>query len=585
MFLRKTRRHKDGKTHEYYSVVENRRVAGGRHIQHTLLYLGEISDGQKKSWNRAIDVVEGNRTKQMTLFPEGTGADQAPGVTANVRLDQLALDRPRQWGACWLACELWETLGLRSFWHERLGTGYRGVHWERVLLLLSAYRLIDPGSEWHLHRIWFDKSAMGDLLGEGFRIAGKDRLYRCHDRLLEYKDDLFGHLKRRWEELFEARHDILLYDLTSTYFESPPPDDPEDKRRHGYSRDKRSDCVQVVIALVVTPDGLPLSYEVLHGNTADSSTLKDFLAKIEALHGKARRVWVMDRGIPTEQTLEEMRKTGVQYLVGTPKGRLTKLEGKLAGQAWEQARDQVQVRLVESEGETYIHARSQPRAAKEHAMRQRRLRKLLDGLGQLREASRPMTRDNLLLKVGGLKKEAGRAYHLLKITLPKSGEAISPETFHWKLDMDKYRKTWRREGSYLLRTNLPVDNAGSTWEHYLRLTEIEEAFRNLKGDLAVRPVHHSAPTRIEAHIFVSFLAYCLHVTLRMRCKRFAPGLTPRSVLEQLSGMQMVDVLIPTTDGRMVKMSRYTRPDKAQQLLLSQLQLTLPKQPPPEISQS
>jgi len=583
MFLRKTRRRKDGKVHEYYSVVENRRVPGGRHVQQTLLHLGEISDGQKKSWNRAIDVVDGDRLEQMRLFAQDNETEVSVENAVAVQLNQLELQRPRQWGACWLACELWEQLGLRQFWETRLGDGAKGCKWERVLRLLSVYRLIAPGSEWKLHRKWFDSSAMGDLLGESFQIAQKDRLYRCHDRLLAHKRDLFSHLKQRWEELFGARFDILLYDLTSTYFESSPPQSSTDKRKHGYSRDKRSDCVQIVIALVVTPEGLPLAYEVLPGNTADSTTLESFLEKIQSTYGKANRIWVMDRGIPTEESLSKMRENQVQYLVGTPKGRLSKFEKELSELPWTKVRDQVQVKLLKSDGETYIHARSSSRAQKEKAMRLRRLRKLLAGLKKLRQSQSRLTRDHLLLKLGALKKEAGRSYHLLKIYIPKEGEAITDQTFHWKLDKKKYRQTHRREGSYLLRTNQPVDDAGSTWEQYLRLTEIEEAFRNLKGDLSIRPIYHQEESRIEAHVFISFLAYCLHVTLRMRCRRHAAGLTPRSVLEQLGEIQMLDVHVPTTDGRKIKMTRYTRPNKTQQLLLAQLQLTLPSQPPPEIT--
>lgn len=346
MFLRKSRRRKDGKVHEYYSVVENRRVAGGRHVQQTLLHLGEITDGQKKSWNRAIDVVQGQHMRQMTLFADNQATEPSTSDAVAVRLNELELRRPRQWGACWLACDLWEQLDLRRFWEKRLGEGAKGRQWERVLRLLTVYRLLSPGSEWKLHRQWFDRTAMGDLLGESFQIAQKDRLYRCHDHIVAHKTDLFRHLKQRWEELFGARFDVLLYDLTSTYFESPPPKSADDKRKHGYSRDKRSDCVQIVIALIVTPDGLPLSYEVLSGNTADNTTLSDFLENIETTYGKADRIWVMDRGIPTEETLSQMRATGVQYLVGTPKGRLSKLEKDLTEQPWTQVRDQVQVKLL-----------------------------------------------------------------------------------------------------------------------------------------------------------------------------------------------------------------------------------------------
>jgi hypothetical protein len=585
MFLRVNKRKKDGKIHRYYSVVENRRVRGGKHVQKTLLYLGEINDTQKAAWTRTIDAIDEKDHRQVALFPEDRkvpeGMDE---LGVQVRLSELALDRPRQWGACWLACELWDQLELDAFWTPRLPHSRKGTSWQHVLQTLVSYRLIDPGSEWRLHRYWFDHSAMADLLNEDLKIAQKDTLYRCHDKLLPHKEDLFKHLKVRWEDLFDARCEVLLYDLTSTYFESDPPFSDADKRKFGYSRDKRSDCVQVVIALVVTPDGFPLGYEVMSGNTADNTTLRGFLDKIERQHGKADRIWVMDRGIPTEEVLAEMRASDppVHYLVGTPKGRLSKYEERLAGQPWTQIRDEVSVKLLPEDDEVYVYAQSANRIKKERSMRLRRLRKLLTRLNELRN-QKHLKRDGLLIAFGAAKKDAGRAFFLLDITLPQTGEAITPETFHWRINRQKYRQVCRREGRYLLRSNLPADDPGKLWETYIRLTEIEEAFRNLKGDLSLRPIYHSEESRIEAHIFVSFLAYCLHVTLRARCKQRAPGLTPRSVLEQLKVMQMIDVSIPTVDGRWVTMSRYTRPDKAQQIVLAQLGLELPEQAPPKIT--
>ena len=582
MFLRVTNRRKDGEEHRYYSVVENRRVRGGKHVQKTLLYLGEINDTQKVAWAKTIDAIDEREHRQVALFPEDREIPAGVELGVQVRLKELQLHRPRQWGACWLACELWDQLGLGAFWAERLPVGRKGTEWLHVLQTLVCYRLIDPGSEWRLHRYWFDHSAMADLLGEDFRIAQKDTLYRCHDRLLEHKEELFRHLKGRWEQLFDARCEVLLYDLTSTYFESDPPF--EDKRRFGYSRDKRSDCVQVVIALVVTPEGFPLGYEVMAGNTADNTTLRGFLNKIEKQHGRAERVWVMDRGIPTEEVLAEMRgsSTPVYYLVGTPKGRLSRYENELTAKPWKTVRDDVSVKLLRDGEEIYVYAQSHNRIKKERAIRKRRLRRLLEQLNALRARKR-LKRDELLMKLGAARKEAGRAFGLLDIALPDTDQPVNPETFHWRINRARYRQVYRREGRYLLRSNLPPDNPARLWEYYVQLTEVEDAFRNLKGDLAIRPIHHQLESRIEAHIFIAFLAYCLHVTLKQRSRRHATGLTPRSVLEQLKTIQMIDVSIPTVDGRWLRMSRYTQPDKAQQLLLAQLQLTLPPQPPPEIT--
>jgi transposase len=544
-----------------------------------VLYLGEINDSEKEQWIRAIEVFDEDRGQagQLKLFAAERGLPACAIDGVQVRLKDFELHRPRQWGGCWLFSEVWRELGLDGFWRPRLGISREGTDWEHVLQTLCCYRLLDPGSEWRLHRTWFEQSAMGDLLGEDFSVAAKDTLYRCLDRLLEHKEALFGFLRERWEDLFGVKFDVLLYDLTSTYFESNPPFPENDKRQFGYSRDKRSDCVQVVIALIVTPEGFPLAYEVLPGNTADKTTLRGFLKKIETHYGKARRIWIMDRGIPTEEALAEMRRSDppVQYLVGTPKGRLGKLEAELLALEWQKAREGVEVKLLPRTGELYVLARSRDRVAKERAMRRRQLKKLWARLAELKRQAPP--RDALLLKLGAARSQSPSAWRLVDI-------AVSPEgslTCH--LRKDKLREVTRREGRYLLRSNLDADNPAEIWKLYMRLTQVEEAFKNLKGDLAVRPIHHQGEKRIEAHIFVAFLAFCLHATLRHKLRRKAPGLTPRSLLEQLCAIPMLDVHFPTTDGRTLIFSRYTTPNKTQKLLLAQLDLELPPQSPPRIT--
>ena len=577
MFLRPTIRRKDGKEHRYWSIVENRRVRRGRTVQKTVLYLGEINDTQQAGWCRTIEMLEGKKRVQLALFPE----DREPPSecrAVQVRMDQLELLRPRQWGACWLALELWDVLGLDGFWQERLKPSREGTRWLNVLKTLACYRLIDPGSEWRLHRYWFDHSAMGDLLGEDFGIAEKDTLYRCLDKLVEHKAAMFRHLRDRWEMLFDAKYEVLLYDLTSTYFESNPPFPDGDKRKFGHSRDKRSDCVQVVVGLIVTPEGLPLAYEVLAGNTADKTTLQGFLQRIEEQYGKASRIWVMDRGIPTEAVLKEMRASdpAVQYLVGTPKARLSRFEARLSVLPWEEVREGVEVKLLPEEGELYVLAKSRDRVNKERAMRRRQLKNLWKRLKEL--ARMRIQRDALLLKLGAARQASPSAWRLVEIQTPAGNESL-----RFALRKDRLRNVRRREGRYLLRSNLTDTDPARLWLFYTQLVQVEEAFRNLKGDLAIRPIYHQLEARIEAHIFVSFLAYCLHVTLAQRMRAHAPGLTPRSILEQLKAMQMLDVRVPTTDGRWLHMSRYTQPDKTQQLLLAQLNLSLPKQPPPRIT--
>ena len=579
MFLRSTRRWKDGKEHTYWSIVENRRCRGERIVQQTVLYLGEINDSQRAQWIRAIEVFDEDRGAlgQMKLFAAERPLPEAATDGVQVRLRDFELQRPRQWGACWLFTELWKELGLEEFWRPRLGCSREGTDWEHVLQTLCSYRLLDPGSEWRLHRVWFDQSAMGDLLSEDFSVAAKDTLYRCLDRLLEHKGELFSFLRERWEDLFGAKFDVLLYDLTSTYFESDPPFPEGDKRKFGYSRDKRSDCVQVVIALIVTPEGFPVAYEVLAGNTADNTTLGGFLQKIEDQYGKAGRIWIMDRGIPTEEVLAEMRACHppIHYLVGTPKGRLGKLEADLLGLDWQLAREGVEVKLLPRTGELYVLARSRDRLAKERAMRRRQLKKLWARLTELQRMA--PTRDTLLLKLGAAKSQYPAAWRLVEVEVAKDGALA------FCLRKDKLRELCRREGRYLLRSNLCTDDPGQIWQLYMLLTQIEEAFKNLKGDLCLRPIFHRDEDRIEAHIFVAFLAFCLHATLRHKLRHKAPGLTPRSVFEQLSAMQMLDVHFPTTDGRTIIFRRYTAPNKTQKLLLAQLGLELPPQPPPRIT--
>lgn len=595
MFLKCNKRKKDGKTHRYWSVVESYRLANGRSAKRQVLYLGEINDSQRLAWCKTIETLEGRAggPRQIAIFPadrqppEELSGDASTVEPVQVDLSRMQLCRPRQWGACWLALHIWTMLGLDEFFARRLPDSRKGTPWYKILQLLTCARLIKPSSEWYLHREWYRQSAMGNLLGMEPDIVPKNALYHCHDKLLQHKRELFQHLRDRWQDLFDAKFEVLLYDLTSTYFESDPPQDPgSGKRRHGYSRDKRPDCVQVVIALVVTPEGFPLAYEVLPGNTQDKSTLRDFLEKIEALYGKADRIWVMDRGIPTEEVLEEMRADTpdhppVHYIVGTPKGRLTKLEKRFLEKDWEEARPGVEVKLIEETGEQYVLARSSKRVGKERSMRRRRLKKLWARLRELQTMQQ--TRDELLMRLGAAKKEAGRAWGLVRVDVPENDTPTTQANFTYTLQREKLRAVTRREGRYLLRAFVPTDmSASEIWRQYIGLTEVEESFKNLKGDLSIRPVYHQRDDRIEAHIFVSFLSYCLHVALRAKLRPLATGLTPRAALEKFATMQMIDVHLPVGGDRELVMPRYTQPDKDLSLLLAQMKLELPQQPPPTL---
>jgi transposase len=583
MFLCCHKRVKDGKEHRYFSVDESCRLQSGKVAKRRVLYLGEINDSQQAAWRKTLEVFDEQRQGYTTLslFPEDrpTPADALDGV--QVKLSEMQLRRARPYGNCWLGCELWRQLELDRFWERKLPRGREKVSWAQVLQLLVVNRLIEPGSEFHLHREWFDHSAMDVLLGTDFVVAEKDRLYRCLDRVLEHRQELFAHLQQRWKTLFDVCFDVLLYDLTSTYVEGEAELNPKAKR--GYSRDGRPDCKQVVVALVITPEGFPLAYEVMDGNTSDKTTLRGFLEKIESLYGKARRVWLMDRGIPTEAILQEMRDPAREmfYLVGTPKARVTKYEKQWLELPWQKVRESVEVKLFSRDGELYVLAKSEGRQAKEIAIRRKKLTRLLRKLRAMRRSC--PKRDQLLMRVGAAKTEAGRAFGFVKINLPPAGHEVTRQSFTFALDKARLQEAERRDGHYLLRTNLVAENPAVLWDRYMQLTHIEAAFKCLKSDLGIRPIYHQLEHRVDAHILVAFLAYCLTVTLKYRLAEYAPGLTPRAVLEKLGSLQMLDVVLPTTDGRCLVMPRHTELEQDVALLLHHLKLSLPPQPPPRIS--
>jgi transposase len=585
MFLRSNTRIKDGKQHRYYTVVESRRLQSGKVAQRQVLYLGEINDSQQVAWRKTLEVFDEDqhRFTPLSLFPEDRPVPADTIDSVQVKLSEMKLERARPYGNCWLGCDLWRQLQLDRFWSEKLPQGRESVAWPQVLELLVVNRLIEPGSEFRVHRHWFDHSAMDVLLGEDFAVAEKDRLYRCLDRVLEHKQDLFVHLQQRWKDLFDAEFDLLLYDLTSTYVEGEAEQNP--KARYGYSRDKRPDCKQVLIALIVTPAGLPLAYEVMAGNTSEKTTLRGFLDRIESLYGKARRVWLMDRGIPTEALLREMRTSREEtfYLVGTSRAKVRQYEKRWLELPWQKVRGSVEVKLFAQDGELYVLAKSEGRQAKEIAMRRKKLARLLRKLRAMRRSC--PKRDQLLMRVGAAKTDAGRAFGFVKINLPQAGQEVTKEMFTFQLDKAKLKEAELRDGHYLLRTNLVAEDPAVLWDRYVQLTQIEAAFKCLKSDLGIRPIHHQLEHRVDAHILVAFLAYCLTVTLRHRLRVHAHGLTPRAVLEKLAGIQMLDVSFPTTDGRRLVMPRYTEPDSEQALLLHHLGLVLPQQPPPRITTS
>jgi transposase len=582
MFLRSNKRIKDGKEHCYYTVVESRRLGSGKVVQKPVLYLGEINNSQQSAWRKTLEVFDEQqqRLTSLSLFAENRPVPGDALDSVQVKLSEMKLERARPYGNCWLGCQLWQQLQLDQFWTEKLPKGRETVRWEQVLELLVVNRLIDPGSEFRLHRQWFDHSAMDVLLGQDFAVAEKDRLYRCLDRVLEHKQELFVHLQKRWQDLFDAEFDVLLYDLTSTYVEGEAEQNP--KAKYGYSRDGKPNCKQVVIALVMTPTGLPIAYEVMDGNTSDKTTLRGFLDKVETMYGKARRVWLMDRGIPTEALLKEMRESRQEtfYLVGTSRSKIQQYEKRWLDLPWRKVRQSVEVKLFAEQGELYVLAKSEGRQAKEIAIRRKKIVRLLRKLRAMRRSC--PKRDQLLMRVGAAKTDVGRAFGFVIVNLPKAGELVTKQTFTFQLDKAKLKEAELRDGHYLLRTNLVNEDPAVLWDRYMQLTQIEATFKCLKSDLGIRPIYHQLEHRVEAHILVAFLAYCLIVTLKHRLQAYAPGLTPRAVLETLATIQMLDVSFPTTDGRRLVMPRYTEPDSEQALLLHHLKLVLPPQLAPRI---
>jgi transposase len=580
MYLKTHKRKKNGKVNKYYSIVEKRKVTNGFYIQKTVLYLGEISGSQMKSWNKSIRVLnEQNEPVHKTLFALHDDDDICKDIDAiPLKLSGMKLEKPRAFGDCWLGCEIWDRLDLDTFFSRRIDTAKSPVAYSKVLKLLTVNRLIKPGSEFYVHHHWFDQTAMDFLLDCDFQVAEKNRLYRCLDRILPCKDELCQHLKKQWETMFKLDYDVLLYDLTSTYFEGLCKSNP--KAKFGHSKDRRSDCRQVLVALVVTPEGFPINYEVLAGNTAEKTTLIDLMAKIEKMYGKARRVWLMDRGIPTEQSLAVMRKSGIDYLVGTPRKLLDEFQSELIDKDWQQINESVCVKYLEKEGECYVLALSKSRMAKERAIRKRKLRQYLDGLVKLQKNYR--NRDRFMKRLGVLHHEAGSCRHCVDLQLPEQGKRVSKKNFSFTFNHQKYRAMIYRDGMYFLRTNQTGKEAVELWQQYMLQCNVEQAFKELKSDLGIRPVYHHKEERVDAHIFVAFLSYCLQATLRQKLRSGASGLTSQAVLETLSRIQLLNVSIPTQDGRTLRMQRYTEAEVEHKLILEKLHLALPPQAPPKI---
>lgn len=586
MFLKPNKRFKDGKDHVYYTLNESIRIGKRRVVQRTILHLGELSTSQCHRWRHTIDVInERSEARQMELLTEEEhqrrGYPEDPDVVA-IRLSSVQVCNCREFGSCWIGVKLWQILELDRFWAERLGELRGEVPWEKVAELLSVNRLCDPGSELSVHEKWHPKTGMNLLLDCDDAVAEKDRLYRCLDRLLAHKDALEEHLRYKWGELFQADFEVLLYDLTSTYFEGLM--EEVSKAKRGYSRDKRPDCKQLVIALIVTPEGFPLAYEVFPGNTRDVQSLETMLNQVEAKYGKAKRTWVFDRGVVSEGNLQKLRERHGTYVVGTPRSRLKEFEGGLQRQDWKHVRGQVDVVLRPGDdGDTYVIARSVKRRAKENAIRRRRMRKLYDSLNSLAisvEQGYVRHYDVLVNRLGRLEERYAQVFGFVEISRTRDNEDI--KQFAFRLNRHALKKAYRQDGTYLLRTNLIENDPAKLWEQYIQLTEVESAFRALKSEIKLRPINHRIEPRVEAHVMVAFMGYAMWVCLKWKLKGMAGSLSPRQAIELFRSIKLVEVWFDTIDGRRICLPRITMPEPEHQIVLEQFKWNLPEQPPPRI---
>lgn len=577
MFLKTHRVRKDGKEHIYYSLCESLRVSRARVTQRTVLHLGELNTTQVDRWQRVIETVhEDGQRQQLRLFTDSEGRAPAAEDVVEVMLSSLVVRRPRRFGECWMGCKLWEELGLRAFWDRALGEQRGQVPWAKVVELLVVNRLCAPRSELSVHEKWFPQTAMDLLLDTDGSVAEKDRLYRCLDRMIHHKESLEKHLADKWRDLFGATFEVLLYDLTSTYFEGEAIE--VDKARRGYSRDHRPDCLQILLAVVVTPEGFPLSYEVLPGNMRDEGTLAAALETIERKHGRARRIWVFDRGVVSEANLQTLRERGAHYVVGTPRSQLVACEQKLLNGDWQEISKAVQVQLLPAGEETFVLARSEDRARKEEAMRWRQVRGLMRDLVCLRRGIRRGTikdEAKILMRVGRLAERWPRGWAYVEVNW-EAGR------LSWEWDREALRLAGLRDGAYLLRTNLKERSPEALWKMYVQLTEVEAVFRAMKSELAIRPIWHWVGPRVEAHVMVAFLGYCLWVCLKQKLKAVAPSLTPWQLLDQFGRIVQVEVWFKLRAGGAICLPRITQPEAAQAILLHQLGWSLPEQPPPKI---
>ena len=574
MYLRHSTVRKDGKTHTYWRLVRSVRH-NGKVAQETVAQLGEL-DAEGRLRARALARRITGRGDQIEIFEQPAHA----GESIRVRLDQIRLERPRGFGDVWLSWTLWRALGLDSLCAELMPAGREEVPWSVMASILVMARLCEPSSELHIAEDWYRGTALDDLLGIPGERVNEDRLYRGLDRLLPHKQAIEMHLQKRLGELFALEYDLLLYDVTSTYFEGLAAGNPQAQR--GHSRDHRPDCKQVCIALVVTREGIPLSYEVFDGNRVDVTTVEEIVGKMEARFGLAQRVWVMDRGMASRKNVEWLQRTGRRYVLGAARTEVKRWEKAFVDeQGWTSVREGIEVKLCQEATETFVLCRSRERRQKEQAMHQRFATRIEDGLAsldrRLRKARRPLDRGPLERQIGRLLQRNSRSAGRYLVSLIEDASLSAGVRLEWKIQAHWEDLQRHTEGAYVLRTNINDWSEDALWQTYVQLTDAEAAFRIHKSDLSIRPIWHQKKERVQAHIFVCFLAYVLWKTLEQWQVRAGLGNSPRTVLGELRRLQSADVVLPTAEApsREIRLRCIVRPDKAQALLLDRLGLRLP----------
>lgn len=583
MFLKRCARKKNGKPHTYWQLVESYRTPRGpRH--RVVAYLGELDASEHRGWGRLALHLDGKaavKAQQLMLFNtiDTHNNDPVPQYV-EVDLKGVRVERTRDFGDVFLALTLWRMLGFDELFSKNLPVGREEVSWSLMACVLTIARFVEPDSELHVEDTWYRRTALGRMLAVAAGKVNSARLYRTLDTILPLKSDIETHLKQRVGELFSPDFDLLLYDVTSTYFEGQAKANPQAK--HGYSRDHRGDCKQVCIGLVATQDGFPLAYEVFSGNRADVTTVKEMVEIMESKYGRARRIWVMDRGMVSEDNLKFLRNRGGFYLVGTPRGMLKRFEAYLLDSDWSKVQEGIEVKLVNSPNgqETFVLCRSADRREKEKAIHERFAERIEAGLSKLdKELKRTRKkRDRAVLerRIGRLLGKNSRAAGGFKIEVVEDKTCPASLQLRWRRI-----EAWRQwsslsEGCYLLRTNLTEQSPEKLWQTYMQLTDVEAVFRTGKSDLKIRPIWHQLEHRVQGHILFSFLAYALWKTLQIWMERSGLGRGVRTVIEEFARLKANDVILKTSAGREIKLCCITQPDPAQRALLDRMGLMIPE---------